>query len=379
MSPTAAAGPRSVVLAAGGTAGHLEPALAVADELRRRDQAVVVTVLGTTKGLEARLVPARGYDLRLIEPVPLPRRPGRAMLTLPVRLAKAVRGAQQVITSTGADVVVGFGGYASLPAYLAARRLGRPIVVHEANARSGIANRVGARLTRYVAVSMPGTGLPHARMVGTPLKPEIATLDRDAVRLDARRALGLDATRPTLLVFGGSQGAQRINDAVSGAARDLLDAGCQVLHAAGPENTLVVDVRPGDPPYVVVPYLDRMDLAYAAADLVLARSGAMTCTEVAAVGLPAVFVPYPFSNGEQELNAAPLVERGGALLVDDAALTPAWLGDHVLTLLTDQARLHAMAAAAATSAPADAAGLLVDLIDEAAADPAAGAQVRHGR
>jgi len=319
-------------------------------------------------------VPARGYDLQLIEPVPLPRRPGTAMLTFPARLAKAVRGAQHVITAADADVVVGFGGYAALPAYLAARRLGRPIVVHEANARPGLANRVGARLTTYVAVSVAGTGLPHGRLVGVPLRPEIASLDRAGRRLDARRELGLEPGRPTLLVFGGSQGAQRINDAVSGAARSLLGAGCQVLHAAGPGNTVVVDVRPADPPYVVVAYLDRMDLAYAAADLVLARSGAMTCTEVAAVGLPAVFVPYPFSNGEQELNARPLVQRGGAVLVDDADLTASWVVDHVPALLTDRARLEAMTVAAATSAPPDAAGLLVDLVDEAFA----GSRVRHG-
>ena len=370
--PPPPAGTRSVVLAAGGTAGHLEPALAVADELRRRDSHTRVTVLGTTKGLEARLVPARGYDLRLIEPVPLPRRPSRAMLTLPSRLARAVRGAQRVITDVEADVVVGFGGYASLPAYLAARRQHRPIVIHEANARPGIANRVGARLTPYVAVSFPDTALPHARFVGVPLRPQIASLNRTEIRPQARQQFGLDPERPTLLVFGGSQGAQRINDAVSAAARDLLAAGCQVLHAAGPDNTVDVDLRPDDPPYVVVPYLDRMDLAYAAADLVLCRSGAMTCTEVAAVGLPAVYVPYPFSNGEQELNARPIVDRGGALLVADEALTRAWVADHVLSLLTDPQRLRDMGIAAATGGAPDASGLMVDLIDEAAA--AAGAR-----
>ncbi|MFZ0324661.1 MAG: undecaprenyldiphospho-muramoylpentapeptide beta-N-acetylglucosaminyltransferase [Actinomycetes bacterium] len=361
------AGPRSVVLAAGGTAGHLEPALAVADELRRRDAEVAVTVLGTAKGLESRLVPARGYDLRLIEPVPLPRSLSRATLSLPARLRRAVGGARRVLVDVDADVVVGFGGYAALPAYLAARRLRCPIVVHEANARPGLANRVGARLTRYVAVSFADTGLAHERLVGVPLRPQIAALDRLALRDPARAELGLTRDRPVLLVFGGSQGAQRINDAVAGAARRLLDSGCQVLHAAGPSNTVVVDTRPGDPRYVVVPYLDRMDLAYAAADLVLCRSGAMTCTEVAAVGLPAVFVPYPFSNGEQELNARPLVDRGAAILVDDSDLTAEWVGSTIPTLISDDRALARMGRAAKQASGPDAAGLLVDLIDEAAA------------
>jgi UDP-N-acetylglucosamine--N-acetylmuramyl-(pentapeptide) pyrophosphoryl-undecaprenol N-acetylglucosamine transferase len=351
-----------VVLAGGGTAGHVEPALAVADALRRRDPDVRVTALGTAAGLETTLVPARGYDLQLIPRVPLPRRPSPDWVTLGPRLAGAVTECVRVLRSVSADVVVGFGGYVSLPAYLAARRLGVPIVVHEANARPGVANRAGARLTRWVAVSTPDTPLRHATVTGLPLRRSIAVIDRMALRPRARERFELDPERTTLLVFGGSQGAQRINAAMAGAARGLLDAGIQVLHAAGPGNQVLVDRRSDDPPYVVVPYLEEMDLAYAAADLVVSRSGAMTCAELAAVGLPAVFVPYPWSNGEQEVNALPLVRQGAAQIVPDQELTATRALEVLLPLLTDPAALARRAAAAEGSGYPDADEQVADLV-----------------
>ena len=172
--------PRSVVLAGGGTAGHVSPLLSLADCLRRRDPDVVVRVLGTAQGLESRLVPERGYQLVLVPKVPLPRRPGADLLRLPGRLRAAVAAAGRAIDEASADVVVGFGGYVSTPAYLAARRRRIPVVVHEQNARPGIANRLGARLAAQVGVTFPGTPLPHATVTGMPLRREIATLDRAA-------------------------------------------------------------------------------------------------------------------------------------------------------------------------------------------------------
>jgi UDP-N-acetylglucosamine--N-acetylmuramyl-(pentapeptide) pyrophosphoryl-undecaprenol N-acetylglucosamine transferase len=280
----------------------------------------------------------------------------------------AVRAASGVIAQDRPDVVVGFGGYVALPAYLAARRARVPYVVHEANARPGVANRIGARLTPFVAVSVPSTvdQLAHATLVGIPLRRSIATLDRTAVRSKARLAFGLDAERPTLLVFGGSQGARSINDAMQGAARPLLDDGIQVLHAAGPDNAVEVTRRSDDPPYVVLPYVERMDLAYAAADLVLGRSGAMTCAEVAAVGLPAVFVPYPHSNGEQEVNAEPLVAAGAAVVVRDDLLSAEIVERLVGTLLLDPSRLAEMGAAAASLGARDADERLADMVLSAA-------------
>jgi len=344
----------SVLLAGGGTAGHIEPALAVADALREADPSITITALGTERGLETSLVPARGYELRLVPAAPLPRKPSFDLVRLPGRLRAAVKATRAVMVDRSVDVVVGFGGYVALPAYLAAR--GRtPIVVHEANARAGLANKIGARFATLIAAAVPGSGLAGARVIGNPVRRELAELDRPALRASAREFFGLDADAPTLLVFGGSQGAQRLNDAVSGAATALGDAGVGVLHAYGRKNTVELpDQDPGSPPYVAVPYLDRMDLAYAAADLVLARSGAMTVAEIGAVGLPAVYVPLPHGNGEQRLNADGQVAAGAAIVLDDAELTSTAIIDRVVPLLTASAEGAAMASAAVAGGAADA-------------------------
>ncbi len=355
-----------ILLAGGGTAGHTSPLLATADALRRIDPDVEVTALGTPRGLEVRVVPEAGYPLELIPPVPLPRKPSGDLLRVPARLKGAVSAALEVVDRIKPEVVVGFGGYVSVPAYLAARRRHLPIVVHEGNALPGIANKVGARMTSHVATSFPGTPMRHAVYTGLPIRRMISTLDRSAMRHEARKTFGLDEERPTLLVTGGSQGARRLNQSVTGGHRALADAGVQVLHVAGPAGEAVVDRREGDPPYVVVPYVDRMDLAYAAADLVVCRAGANTVTETAAVGLPAVFVPLPIGNGEQELNARPVVDAGGGLLVQDGAFTPEWVEATLPSLLTDRERLHTMSSAASDLIPRDADEKLARMILAAA-------------
>nr|WP_166640631.1 undecaprenyldiphospho-muramoylpentapeptide beta-N-acetylglucosaminyltransferase [Amycolatopsis sp. SID8362] len=354
-----------VVVAGGGTAGHIEPALALADAVKRLRPDATVVALGTERGLENKLVPARGYDLELIPPVPLPRKPTPELLRLPLKVRDSVRKTREVLERVGADVVVGFGGYVALPAYLAAR--GRvPIVVHEANKSAGLANKVGARFAKRVAVAVPGTPLPNAEVVGIPLRRSITSLDRAALRAEAREHFGLDPDAPTLLVFGGSQGAQSINAAVSGAAKDLADAGVGVLHAHGPKNTLVVQEFPGKPAYVPVPYLERMDLAYAAADVAICRSGAMTVAEVTSVGLPAVFVPLPIGNGEQASNARPAVDAGAALMVSDGDLSPAKVAELVVPLVTDADRVAKMSAAAAGMGHREADETLARIVLEAA-------------
>ena len=353
----------SVVLAGGGTAGHIEPALAVADALSELEPGIRITALGTTRGLETRLVPERGYRLELITPVPLPRRPNTDLLRLPWRVHRSVGEAREVLDTVAADVVVGFGGYVAVPAYLAARSARIPVVVHEANARAGLANRVGARFARRVLAAVPGSGLRRAEVVGMPLRASLTGLDRSALRAEARAHFGFADDARVLLVFGGSQGAASINRAVSAAARDLAAAGISVLHAHGPKNSLDLPApRPADPPYVAVPYLTRMDLAYAAADLAICRSGAMTVAEVSAVGLPAVYVPLPIGNGEQRLNALPVTEAGGGLLVADADLTPAYLGTEVARLLRDGPRLAGMTAAAAGVGHRDAARRVAEVV-----------------
>jgi UDP-N-acetylglucosamine--N-acetylmuramyl-(pentapeptide) pyrophosphoryl-undecaprenol N-acetylglucosamine transferase len=359
------------VLAGGGSAGHVSPLLATADALRRIAPGTLVTALGTSRGLEASLVPARGYPLELVPRVPMPRKPTPALLRLPGRLRGAVAAAADVLERTGADVVVGFGGYVSAPAYLAARRRGVPIVVHEANPRPGLANRLGARFAARVATATDGVPLANARTLGLPLRREIATLDRAARRVEGLAAFGLVPDRPTLLVTGGSQGARTLNSAALGAAPGLAAAGVQVLHAAGPRNTVPPpELPPGSPPYVLLPYLDRMELAYAAADLVLCRSGANTTAELTAVGLPGAYVPLPHGNGEQRLNAEPVVAAGGGLLVDDAACTPEWVTATLVPVLADGARLAAMAKAAAALGHRDADVALAQLVLEVAGVPA---------
>ena len=365
-----------VLLAGGGTAGHVNPLLAVADELRRRDPAIGLTVLGTATGLEARLVPERGYPLVEIPRVPLPRRPSLDWFRLPGRLRTAVATTERTITERSVDVVVGFGGYVSTPAYLAARRLHVPIVIHEQNARPGLANRLGARWATSVAVTFPGTPIRGAQVTGLPLRPEIAALvgeletDRSATRSRAAAALGLDPALPTLLVTGASSGALSLNRAVSAAARELLDAGAQVLHLTGAGKAepvrAAVEGLPGAERYHVLEYLDTMQDGLAVADLAVCRAGAGTVVELAAAGVPSVFVPLPVGNGEQRLNAAPVVAAGGGLLVPDDELTPAWLREHLVPLLGDPVRLAAMSVAARAVGARDAASTVADLVEAAA-------------
>jgi UDP-N-acetylglucosamine--N-acetylmuramyl-(pentapeptide) pyrophosphoryl-undecaprenol N-acetylglucosamine transferase len=344
-----------VVVAGGHSAGHIEPMMNFADALRRLEPAARITALGTVRGLDTTLIPARGYPLELIPPAPLPRQLNRALLQAPGRLRDSVRAAGAVLDGVRAEVVVGFGGYVAGPAYLAARRRGLPILVHEANARPGAANRLGARMTRHVFTAVPGVRLAHATVIGIPLRPAITGLDRPALRRAARQRFGLRPDGPVLLVTGGSQGARAINAAVSGAAGPLRAAGVQVLHITGPQHAVEVpDGDPAGPAYVVVPYLEEMRYAYAAADFAICRSGAMTCAELAAVGLPAAYVPLPLRGGEQRRNAEPAVAAGGALLIEEAGLGPAWIQATLIPVLTDPGRIAAMSARAPAAGGPDA-------------------------
>ena len=372
-----------VVLAGGGSAGHIEPALALADALREADGSVQVTCLGTPRGLESRLVPLRGYDLELIPAVPLPRSVTPTLITVPARLAAAAHAAGKVLDKTGADVLVGFGGYASTPAYLAAKRHNVPIIVHEANPTAGLANRIGAHLTSHVFTSHPDTKLRGGKYLGLPIRRQIANLDRFAQGDKAREHFGLRRDLPVLLVFGGSQGAKSLNQAVAGAIGAIRDARVQVLHATGPKNA--GDAPAGDlalagaagragVPYVTLPYIDRMDLAYAAADFALCRAGAVTCAELTAVGLPAAYVPLAHGNGEQRLNAEPIVARGGGLLVGDSELTPDWIVAALLPVLTNIDKVADMSQAATSMGRKDADRWLA----KAVADVVAAAQAGHG-
>jgi len=367
-----------VLLAGGGSAGHIEPALALADALRREDPDVQVTCLGTERGLETRLIPLRGYPLELIPAVPMPRSVTPRLLTVPGRLAGAINAAAAVLDRTQADVLVGFGGYVATPAYLAARRRRVPIVVHEANPRPGLANRLGARFTTHVYTGHPDTQIRNGKYLGIPIRREIAELDRLGIGDKARAHFGLRPDLPVLLVTGGSQGARSLNAAVFGAAEWLRQAGVQVLHVIGPRNGAEAPVtekgagEAGGVPYVALPYIDRMDLAYAAADFALCRAGAMTCAELTAVGLPAAYVPLPIGNGEQRLNAVPIVQHGGGMLVNDADLTPEWIRDTLLPVLINIDQVADMSEAAASLGRGDAdrwlAQAVIKIVEEPGGD-----------
>jgi UDP-N-acetylglucosamine--N-acetylmuramyl-(pentapeptide) pyrophosphoryl-undecaprenol N-acetylglucosamine transferase len=358
-----------VVLAGGGSAGHIEPALALADALRAADSGIQVTCLGTQRGLETRLVPLRGYELELIPAVPLPRSVSPQLLTVPGRLAGAVHATGKILDRVHADVLVGFGGYVATPAYLAAKRHNVPIVVHEANPSAGIANRLGSHLTTYVFTGQPDTKLRNSKYLGLPIRRQIADLDRFALGDKARAHFGLRPDLPVLLVTGGSQGAKSINRALAGAVGAIRSAGVQILHVTGPKNLSQAQAADGSPtagtilsdtgqanavPYIALPYVDRMDLAYAAADFALCRAGAMTCAELTAVGRPAAYVPLPIGNGEQRLNALPIVQRGGGLLVEDAELTADWIKTSLLPVLTNIDQVAGMSEAAAALGRKDA-------------------------
>src|SRR5690625_4982191 len=344
-----------VALAGGGTAGHIEPALSLADALRRIDPDTEILCLGTERGLENRLVPMRGYELGLIPAVPLPRRITPRLLTVPGKLAGALSAAGEQLDRIQADVLVGFGGYVATPGYLAARRRRIPIVVHEANPLPGLANRLGARMTPHVYTGHPHTQIRNGRFAGIPLREQITSLNRLALGDKARAYFGLRHDLPTLLIFGGSQGAQRLNEAAFAAAPHFRRYGVQVLHVVGPKNAEEPrDLTEDGIPYVAVPYVDRMDMAYAAADMAMCRSGAMSCAELTAVGLPGAFVPLAIGNGEQALNAEPIVQAGGGLAVDNADISVDWSAHELLPVLTATDRVVAMSEAAARMGRRDA-------------------------
>ncbi len=354
----------SYLLAGGGTAGHVNPLLAVADGLRAADPDAEILVLGTKEGLESRLVPERGYELLTIERLPFPRRPSRAAAAFPVRFQRAVMHTRRIIRDRGVQVVAGFGGYASAPAYVAARRERVPFVVHEANAKPGLANVLGARAAAGVGVAFPGTPLRGARVVGMPLRRELIELDRDALREEAARRYGLDAAKPTLLVFGGSLGAQRLNEALAGSYEDVLAAGYQIVHVTGERSTWG---DPGVAGYHVRAYEDRMDLAFALADVILSRAGSATVSEIGALGIPAIYVPYSVGNGEQRHNAASSVAAGAAVLLEDATFDADAVRRDVLPILLTPARLDAMRAAAESTGMRTGTEDVIALIEEARA------------
>lgn len=413
--------PVSLVLAGGGTAGHVNPLLSIAQAIRAQRPQAHISILGTSVGLEARLVPAAGFELTTIEKVPFPRSVNLDALKFPYRWIKERKAVSHLLSSSNADVVVGVGGYAAAPAYVAAHRAGLPLVIHEQNARAGMANKLGARWAQFVGTVYDDTGLPQqpessdaqvssaaqagqstkasqsthtspaspdslygVHRVGLPLRQAIAQAcekietNPQAAREESARALGLDPHRPIVLVTGGSLGALSLNEAIAGACDALLEH-AQVIHLTGKGKLAQVretvtriigrqhlaglgEDQAGQGDYHAAEYLEHIELAFLCADLVVCRSGAGTVSEIAALGIPAVYVPLPIGNGEQKFNAEPVVEAGGGMLVDDKDFTSQWVSKNLMELLADSARLQRMRQAAASWGVRNAAQVMASTI-----------------
>jgi UDP-N-acetylglucosamine--N-acetylmuramyl-(pentapeptide) pyrophosphoryl-undecaprenol N-acetylglucosamine transferase len=348
------------LLTGGGTAGHVNPLLTVARALVEARPGDKVWALGTKAGLESRLVPEAGFELLVIEKLPFPRRPDLWALVFPFRFLFAVSKVRKYIREHSIDVVVGFGGYVSAPAYLAARREKVPLVLHEANALPGIANKFGNRFASAAGKAFRSAELKHTEFVGMPLRKEIVALAKNKDVQAARKHFGLKPDQLTVLVTGGSLGAKSINDTIESSRSLLTAAGIQVLHIVGGASDLD---ELSEPEFRRVRYLDQMELAIAAADFAIARAGAATVSEFSAVGLPALYVPYPVGNGEQNWNLVDVVSVGGGVSVSDSDFTTEYVRSVLIPMLSDSKKLAEMSAAATEAGVLDGTERFIALID----------------
>lgn len=330
---------RKVLFAGGGTAGHVEPALAVAREWQRRYPRDTCIFLGTAEGLESRLIPAAQFELRTLTKVVLPRRFSLTLISAPFRFLTAYRQAVQALRDI--DLVIGFGGYVSAPAYLAAATQRVPFVIHEANAKPGWANRLGSYFTHHLATAQPvaTTRFSRAQVTGIPLRSDVqSTLDHTTdwaiARASAKRELGFADNERLVVVLGGSQGSVALNRTITSSLGAFEARQINLFHSCGSKNEL----PPSGYHYRPVHYINEMARAYLAADLIIARSGAITCSEVNALGRYCLFVPLPIGNGEQAVNAQFLIAQSRAELVAQSEFTPEWIAAHLDPLLERASR-----------------------------------------
>ena len=351
--------PGPVLIMAGGTGGHVFPALAVAKVLR--DRGVAVVWLGVPGSMESRLVPANGFPIEWVRVAGIRGKGIKAWLLAPVRVVKAVAQSLSVLRRVRPRSVLGAGGYVSGPVGIAAWLLRVPLLIHEQNAVAGMTNRWLARLASQVLEAFPGSFGPkiHARAIGNPVRADIAALAAPRVRFADREG------RSRLLVFGGSQGALRLNSVVPQAlARLGVEIRPQVRHQTGERGLEAARAAYADARVEadVLPFIDDMAAAYAWADLAVCRAGAMTIAELQAAGLGAVFIPLPVATDDhQTKNAEVMVRSGAARLIQERDLTPERLGEALSELAADRARLLKMAEATRGSRVTDAAAQLADL------------------
>ncbi len=323
----------TIVFSGGGTAGHIEPALAVARAWRELHPHDLIVFIGTKTGLENTLVPSSGFTLAHIPKVTISRRPSRSWFNVPFNLFAAVQASRIILKD--ADLLFGFGGYVSGPTYIAARLSAIPIVIHEANAKPGWANRLGASLTPHIAIVSASRYFAKAQVTGLPLRSDVeaafaaSSKDWANSRREAKVRLHFDQSKPLIFIMGGSQGSVAINKVIEEVMPALLDKGFSILHSVGRNNPLPPEVGA----YRPVGYVEAMADAYLASDLVIGRSGAVTCSEFRTLGRYALFIPLPIGNGEQFHNAKSLVSQGRAEIIEQSDFTAQYLQSTIDQLL----------------------------------------------
>lgn len=357
------------VIAGGGTAGHVHPALAIAGELVRRGHGSdALHFIGSSRGLEAELVPEHGYALTALPGRGITRSLSVENVKSALALGSAAVQSLRTLRRLKPAVVISVGGYASLPAVVAAVPLKIPIVVMEQNSVPGAANRFASRWAKVCAVSFANTELPNAVHTGNPSRPEILAVDRQNDSEQAKRRLGVDPARRLVVAFGGSLGARRINQAIVDATDQLADRGdLSIRHVIGNRDWDLFGGHAvvGDLHYEPVKYERAMHDVYAAADFVISRAGATSVAEIAETGTPAVFVPLPGAPGDhQTRNAKALTDDDGGVLVLDRDLDGAKVVSLVSELLDDSERLEHLSHAARSHARPQAVQAIADLVEE---------------
>jgi UDP-N-acetylglucosamine--N-acetylmuramyl-(pentapeptide) pyrophosphoryl-undecaprenol N-acetylglucosamine transferase len=364
----------SIVIGAGGTGGHIYPGLAVADALRAKRSDAKIVFVGTPRGLERKLIPKAGYELATVDMLPFSMALGWRMMLFPFALIRAVGQSVRLLRQRHADVVLGMGGYPSVPAVVAAYLTRRPRIIHESNATPGLANRFVSRFVADIALAFDAGAIRnpgdrrHMRVIGMPLNSALAGFDREMLHDQARAHFGVAPNQRMVLVNGGSLGAVRLSQsAVDLAARWRDRDEVKLVIKAGKDQLTSLKEQlaasGGDRVATAVAYLDRMDLAYAAADIAVCRAGSGTVAELAHVGLPAILVPYPSAaHDHQTFNAQALVRTGGALMLRDDEVTAQRLEQLLDPVLADPAALAKMAAAVHQPVHTNAAAELADWV-----------------
>ena len=349
------------LLTGGGTAGHVNPLLTVASSLVAKESTNKVFVLGTSAGLESRLVPEAGFALLLVDRLPFPRKISLYSISFPFRFLRSVSKVRKYLRQHHINAVVGFGGYVSAPAYLAAKQLKIPLIIHEGNALPGIANRFGNRFASAAGKAFRSAQLSNSEFVGMPIRPAITALATKKDVAAARKFFGLKPDTTTLLVTGGSLGARSINETVERSRALLSAAGIQVLHIIGGSSDLA---EVAEPEYRRVRYVDQMELAIAASDFAVSRAGAATVSEFCAVGLPALYIPYAVGNGEQKFNLRDVLAAGGAITATDREFDEEYVRSSLIPVISDSKRLAKMSEAAKQAGVLDGTERFIALVEE---------------